>query len=73
MFDGCCVDAPVSEFASVLSRLRGLRVLDLAEPSGVLTAEQGRTPRCFVDSTTTLLQAASKKAGDGNILIPAGV
>lgn len=64
MFDGCCVDAPVRQFASVLSKLRSLKALDLSEPSGVLTTEApaGNTPRCFVDSTTTLLHAATKKA-----------
>lgn len=34
VFDGCCVDAPVREFAAVLSRLRNLKALDLAESSG---------------------------------------
>lgn len=63
VFDGCCVDAPVSQFASVLSKLSSLKALDLAEPSGVLTTEYGGAlPRCFVDSTSTLLQAANRKA-----------
>lgn len=61
VFDGCCVDANVRDFAAVLSRLSGLKALDLADPSGVLTAEYSGTPRCFVDSTATLLQAASRK------------
>lgn len=58
VFDGCCVDAPIDQFASVLSMLPNLKALDLAEPSGVLTVEPGSTPRCFVDSTSTLLTAA---------------
>jgi hypothetical protein len=29
----------------------------------VLTAEYGSVPRCFVDSTSTLLEAANKKTG----------
>jgi hypothetical protein len=51
----------VREFAAVLSKLRSLKALDLADPSGVLTAERGSAPRAFVDSTATILQAASKK------------
>jgi hypothetical protein len=64
VFDGCCVDAPIRHFASVLSKLRNLSALDLADPSGVLTVEQGSTlPRCFVDSTSTLLTAAGGETG----------
>lgn len=64
VFDGCCVDAPIRHFASVLSKLPNLKALDLAEPSGVLTVEQGSsTPLCFVDSTSTLLTAAGGRKG----------
>lgn len=68
-WSGCCVDAPLSQVVAVLGQLKALRVMQMNDTGGILTAAAapaGVFPdsktRAFVDSTAALLQTVQAKA-----------